>query len=106
LERALREAESSTSGIELELVQCGARYCQASFFIDDGDVMALNEVLNLSVVEGEAFTVPGDDGTATLFFAAPGISLQELGAEMKVTELSITTTTGASPELSAADASE
>lgn len=94
VKRAMLDGTSTVEGMDLESLRCGQRFCQASFFIKEGgDMIALRKLMELPIIEGEAFTVSEADGRMSLFFGAPGVSLHELDPELGDEQRSLITTT-------------
>jgi hypothetical protein len=69
------------AGVQLEVLDCGKRFCRATFARDDGERPIVRELFGLPPFTHEGFTVDEPDGRIAIYFTGPGESLAELRRE-------------------------
>jgi hypothetical protein len=79
--RELGESLKSVPDVRLEGVDCGARFCRASFSRDDSARPKLTALYGSPPVTTEAFTLDAPDGRVTLYLTTTGESLSRLRGE-------------------------
>ena len=68
-------------GITLTDMQCGGRFCRASFASDNGDRPDLSQLMGASPFIDSGFTLNEPDGRVRVYFTQQGQSLSELHSE-------------------------
>jgi hypothetical protein len=74
-------------GINLADLQCGARFCRASFVSDNGKPPNIAQLLGASPFIDSGFTINEPDGGVRVYFTQPGQSLSELRSEARESAL-------------------
>jgi len=83
-ELAIEEAGKSIAkapGVKLEGMQCGERFCSATFAHENGEPPAIQDLFGEPPFVTDGFTINEADGRVSLYFARPGESLEELRSE-------------------------
>jgi hypothetical protein len=70
-------------GFNLADMQCGERFCRASFFSDNGKSPNMAELFGASSFIESGFTISEPDGRVRVYFTQPGQSLSELRSEAR-----------------------
>lgn len=73
---------SGLSGVGLEQIQCGDRFCRAELKYDQGRKNAVMELFGKPPFTSDGFTTEESDGRTALYFVRPGESLEELRREV------------------------
>ena len=68
-------------GITLTDMQCGERFCRASFASDNGDRPDISQLMGASPFIDSGFTLNEPDGRVRVYFTQQGQSLSELRSE-------------------------
>jgi hypothetical protein len=68
-------------GLNLADMQCGARFCRASFASDNGKPPKITKLIGASPFIESGFTINEPDGRVRVYFTQPGQSLSELRSE-------------------------
>jgi hypothetical protein len=68
-------------GINLADMQCGSRFCRASFVPENGEQPNISQLIGASPFIGSGFTISESDGRVRVYFTPPGQSLSELRSE-------------------------
>ena len=68
-------------GLNLADMQCGERFCRASFVSDNGKPPNISELIGASPFIDSGFTITEPDGSVRVYFTQPGQSLSELRRE-------------------------
>jgi len=68
-------------GINLADMQCGARFCRASFVPENGKPPNISQLIGASPFIDSGFTITEPDGRVRVYFTQPGQSLSELRGE-------------------------
>jgi hypothetical protein len=86
----LEEMETSLAeapGITLADLQCGGRFCRASFVPDNGKPPNIAQVIGASPFIESGFTITEPDGGVRVYFTQPGQSFSELRSEAQESAL-------------------
>jgi hypothetical protein len=86
----VEEMETSLAavpGINLTDLQCGERFCRASFVSENGKPPKITEVIGASPFIESGFTINEPDGGVRVYFTQPGQSLSELRSEAQESAL-------------------
>ena len=73
---------SGLSGVGLDQIQCGDRFCRAELKYDQGRKAAVMELFGKPPFTNDGFTTEAPDGRTALYFVRPGESLEELRREV------------------------
>lgn len=73
---------SGLSGVSLEQIQCGDRFCRAELKYDQGRKDSVMELFGKPPFTNNGFTTEESDGRTALYFVRPGESLEELRREV------------------------
>lgn len=68
-------------GIELKELSCGSRFGRALLVAEDGNPPEIRELFGAAPFDGEGFTIENANGSITVYFAPPGVTLRELRDE-------------------------
>ena len=68
-------------GLNLADLQCGARFCRASFVHENGKPPNISQLIGASPFIDSGFTINEPDGRVRVYFTQPGQSLSELRSE-------------------------
>jgi hypothetical protein len=68
-------------GINLTEMQCGERFCRASFVSDNGKPPKITQLIGASPFIESGFTINEPDGRVRVYFTQPGQALSELRSE-------------------------
>jgi hypothetical protein len=68
-------------GINLADMQCGERFCRASFVSENGKSPNIAQLIGASSFIDAGFTITEPDGSVKVYFTQPGQSLSELRSE-------------------------
>jgi hypothetical protein len=68
-------------GLNLADMQCGARFCRASFVTENGKPPNISQLIGASSFIDSGFTINEPDGRVRVYFTQPGQSLSELRSE-------------------------
>jgi hypothetical protein len=68
-------------GINLADMQCGERFCRASFVHENGKPPNISQLIGASPFIDSGFTLNEPDGRVRVYFTQPGQSLSELRSE-------------------------
>jgi hypothetical protein len=68
-------------GINLADMQCGGRFCRASFVSENGKSPNISQLIGASPFIDSGFTLTEPDGRVRVYFTQPGQSLSELRRE-------------------------
>jgi hypothetical protein len=82
----MEEMETSLAqvpGINLADLQCGERFCRASFVSENGKPPNISQVIGASPFIESGFTINEPDGRVRVYFTQPGQSLSELRREAR-----------------------
>jgi hypothetical protein len=71
-------------GVKLEDVDCGSRFCRATFTQPDGAPPTLRQVIGASPFMTEGFTLGDADGRMAIYFVRAGETLDALRKEASV----------------------
>jgi hypothetical protein len=74
-------------GINLADLQCGQRFCRASFVPDNGERPNIAQLLGASPFIDSGFTITEPDGHVRVYFTQPGQSFSELRSEAQESAL-------------------
>lgn len=74
--------------INLTDMQCGERFCRASFVSDNGKTPNIAQLIGASPFIDSGFTINEPDGHVRVYFTQPGQSLSELRSEAQESTLS------------------
>ena len=74
-------------GINLADMQCGERFCRASFVSDNGKPPNISQLIGASPFIESGFTINEPDGRVRVYFTQPGQSLSELRSEAQESAL-------------------
>jgi hypothetical protein len=80
----MEEIETSLAempGLNLADMQCGARFCRASFVSENGKPPNISQLIGASSFIDSGFTINEPDGRVKVYFTQPGQSLSELRSE-------------------------
>jgi hypothetical protein len=77
METSLAEAP----GLNLADMQCGVRFCRASFASDNGKPPRITKLIGASPFIESGFTINEPDGAVKVYFTQPGQSLSDLRSE-------------------------
>jgi hypothetical protein len=83
-ELAMEQAGKSVAkvpGVKVEDMQCGERFCRATFAHENGEPPAIQDLFGEPPFVTDGFTINEADGRVSLYFARPGESLEELRSE-------------------------
>jgi hypothetical protein len=86
----MEEMETSLAqvpGLNLADLQCGERFCRASFVSENGKPPKITEVIGASPFIESGFTINEPDGGVRVYFTQPGQSLSELRSEAQESAL-------------------
>jgi hypothetical protein len=72
---------AEVSGLDLTDMQCGERFCRASFVSDNGKPPKMTKLIGASPFIDSGFTINEPDGRVRVYFTQPGQSLSELRSE-------------------------
>lgn len=75
-------------GINLADIQCGERFCRASFVSNNGKAPNITQLIGASPFIDSGFTINEPDGRVRVYFTQPGQSLSELRSEAQESALS------------------
>jgi len=75
-------------GVNLADMQCGARFCRASFVADNGKSPNVSQLIGASPFIESGFTIKEPDGRVRVYFTQPGESLSDLRSEAQESALS------------------
>jgi len=81
---AIEQADKSIAkvpGINLEDMQCGERFCRATFAHENGEKPDIQGLLGEPPFVNEGFFINEPDGRVSVYFTRPGTSLNELRSE-------------------------
>lgn len=70
-------------GVNLEDMQCGERFCRATFAYENGEQPDIRGLFGVPPFLNEGFTINEADGRVALYFARPGESLDEVRSEAR-----------------------
>ena len=70
-------------GVRLEDMQCGERFCRATFAHENGELPAIQELFGEPPFVTDGFTINEAGGRVSLYFVRPGESLKELRSEAR-----------------------
>ena len=76
-------------GLNLADMQCGGRFCRASFVSENGKPPNITEFFGASPFIDSGFTINEPDGSVRVYFTQPGQSLSELAVKHKRSSLGI-----------------
>jgi hypothetical protein len=85
-ELAIEQAGKSVvklPGVKLEDMQCGERFCRATFAHENGEPPAIQDLFGEPPFVTDGFTINEADGRVSLYFARPGESLEEFRSEAR-----------------------
>ncbi len=85
-ELAIEQAGKSVAkvpGVKLEDMQCGERFCRATFAHENGEPPAIQDLFGQPPFVADGFTINEADGRVSLYFARPGESLEALRSEAR-----------------------
>jgi hypothetical protein len=85
-ELAIEQAGKSVAklpGVKLEDMQCGERFCRATFAHENGEPPAIQDLFGEPPFVTDGFTINEADGRVSLYFARPGESLEEFRSEAR-----------------------
>jgi hypothetical protein len=85
-ELAMEQAGKSVAkvpGVKVEDMQCGERFCRATFAHENGEPPAIQDLFGEPPFVTDGFTINEADGRVSLYFARPGESLEELRNEAR-----------------------
>jgi hypothetical protein len=85
-ELAIEQAGKSVAkvpGLKLEDMQCGERFCRATFAHENGEPPAIQDLFGEPPFVTDGFTINEADGRVSLYFARPGEPLEELRSEAR-----------------------
>lgn len=68
-------------GINLADMQCGGRFCRASFVAENGKPPNISQLIGASPFIDSGFTINEPDGGVRVYFTQPGQSFSELRSE-------------------------
>ncbi|MGH8605946.1 MAG: hypothetical protein ACREX9_00520 [Gammaproteobacteria bacterium] len=92
-ELAMEQAGKSVAkvpGVKVEDMQCGERFCRATFAHENGEPSAIQDLFGEPPFVTDGFTINEADHRVSLYFSRPGESLEELRNEArKAAELGI-----------------
>ena len=74
-------------GLNLADMQCGERFCRASFVADNGKPPNISQLIGASPFIDSGFTITEPDGRVRVYFTQPGQSLSELRSEAQESAL-------------------
>jgi hypothetical protein len=74
---------AAVPGINLADLQCGDRFCRASFVSDNGEPPNIAQLIGASPFIESGFTLNEPDGGVRVYFTQPGQSLGELRSEAR-----------------------
>jgi hypothetical protein len=80
----LEQMETSLAevpGVNLADLQCGQRFCRASFDPENGEQPDIAQLIGASAFIESGFTIDEPDGRVKVYFTQPGQSLSELRSE-------------------------
>jgi hypothetical protein len=83
METSLAEAP----GIDLADMQCGGRFCRASFVAENGKPPNISQLIGASPFIDSGFTINEPDGRVRVYFTQPGQSFSELRSEAQESAL-------------------
>ena len=72
---------AEVSDINLTDMQCGERFCRASFVSDNGKTPNVSQLIGASPFIESGFTINDPDGRVKVYFTQPGQSLSDLRSE-------------------------
>jgi hypothetical protein len=78
---------AAVPGINLADLQCGDRFCRASFVSDNGAPPNIAHLIGASAFIESGFTLTEPDGGVRVYFTQPGQSLGELRSEARESTL-------------------
>jgi hypothetical protein len=74
-------SRAEVPGLNLAEMQCGERFCRASFVSDNGKTPNVSQLIGASPFIESGFTINEPDGRVKVSFTQPGESLSELRSE-------------------------
>ena len=78
---------AAVPGLNLADLQCGDRFCRASFVSDNGKPPNIAQLIGASPFIESGFTLNEPDGGVRVYFTQPGQSLGELRSEARESTL-------------------
>jgi hypothetical protein len=77
----LEAALTRLPGVELEAVDCGDRFCRATFAQDADEPPPVLDLMGVPPFTHEVFTLPETEGRVAVYLIRPGHSLADLRKE-------------------------